>query len=51
MDAGATCGGHITANSQEELLRKVADHLQSKHKVQHVTKTLQNYALKVAKQR
>lgn len=50
-DAGAACRAHFEADSEEELLQKVASHLKEKHKVQHVTKTLQNYALKVAKER
>lgn len=50
-DAGATCRGHFVADSEEELLRKVGDHLKEKHKIQNVSKTLQNYALQVAKQR
>lgn len=48
-DAGATCGWKTSAGSEQELLEKVADHLKKKHKVQHVTKTLQNYAVRVAK--
>lgn len=49
MDAGATCRGHFKANSEEELLEKVAKHLKEKHKVEHVTKTLQRFAVRVAK--
>lgn len=31
-------------------MSKVSDHLQRKHKVQHVSKTLSNYAVRVARQ-
>ena len=51
MDAGATCRFSATAESKEELLQKVAEHLRKKHKVPQVTKTLQNYALRVTKER
>ena len=50
-DAGASCGWSVRAESQEELLQKLSDHLRTKHKVKHVSKTLQNFALKVAHQR
>lgn len=49
--AGATCRWSTTATTQEELLQQVSDHLKTKHNVKHVTKTLQNYAVKVAQQR
>ncbi|MDQ5874872.1 MAG: DUF1059 domain-containing protein [Actinomycetota bacterium] len=51
VDAGAACRAHLKADTQEELVEKVADHLKNKHKVQHVTNTLANYAIKVAKER
>ena len=50
-DAGAACGWHTKAESKEELLEKVAGHLEKKHKVQNVSQTLQNYAVKVAKEK
>ncbi len=51
-DAGASsCRWRTTADNQEELLQKVGDHLRKKHKVTQVTKSLQNYALKAARER
>lgn len=49
--AGASCGWKTTAETDEELLKEVSEHLKTKHNVEHVTKTLANYALKVAKER
>lgn len=49
-DAGAdTCNAKITASSEDELIRKVEEHLRKKHGVQHVTNTLKNYARSVAR--
>lgn len=33
------------------MLQNLTEHLQSKHKVQHVTRTLQKFALQVARQK
>lgn len=49
MDAGASCKASIKADTEEELLQKVEEHLRTKHRVQHVTQTLQKYALEVAR--
>ncbi len=50
-DAGADpCHGSFRAETEQELLEKVADHLRTKHGVQNVSKTLQNYILKKTKQ-
>lgn len=51
VDAGAACRARFEAETDEELLDQIAKHLKEKHNVQHVTKTLANYALKVAKER
>lgn len=48
-DAGATCKSKFSADSMEELVRQVSDHLQSKHKVNRPTQTLLNFVAKVAK--
>ena len=50
-DAGAACGWHTTAESKDELLQKVATHLEKKHKVENVSQTLQNYAVTVVKEK
>lgn len=50
-DAGAACGATFKAETQEELLNEIADHLHKKHNVQVVSKTLQKYALSIAKER
>ncbi len=43
--AGAVgCGWKARASSQEELLAKVAEHAQKKHKVGTVSDTIVNYA-------
>jgi predicted small metal-binding protein len=49
VDAGASCSGHFSAGSREELLRQVADHLQRKHKVKNVTQTILNLVDKLAR--
>ena len=49
-DAGAACGAQFKSASEQDLLGKVSDHLRSKHKVQHVSKTLQKYAVRVARE-
>lgn len=50
-DAGAACGARFTAPTEEELEHEVAEHLEQKHDVQHVTKTLRNYVRSVARER
>lgn len=48
--AGAdSCGWKASAGSEDELVAQVAKHLKDKHDVQHVTGTLANYALAVAR--
>ncbi len=43
--AGAEgCGWKARANSEEELLAKVSEHAQQKHKVGNVSDTIVNYA-------
>lgn len=43
--AGAEgCGWKARANSEEELLAKVSEHAQKKHKVGTVSDTIVNYA-------
>lgn len=43
--AGAEgCGWKASANSEEELLAKVREHAEQKHKVGGVTDTIVNYA-------
>ena len=42
--AGATgCSWKARANSEEELMNKVVEHAQKKHKVRNVSDTLANY--------
>ncbi len=51
-DAGADpCHGNFRAETEQELLEKVADHLRTKHNVQNVSKTLQNYILTKTEQK
>lgn len=42
-DAGCACNASWTANSQEEIVRKVAEHLQADHNVTTISKTLANF--------
>lgn len=49
-DAGAACGWKTEADDPEELERQVAEHLEEKHDVQVVSKTLRNYVRKVARE-
>ncbi len=51
-DAGAApCHGSVRAETEQELVEKVADHMREKHNIRQVTKTLQNFILRTAKQR
>lgn len=50
-DAGASCGWHTRAHSEEELLAKVERHLKDVHRVKKVTNTLKRFALSVARGR
>lgn len=46
--AGAdSCGWKTSATDEDELVAEVAEHLRTKHGVQHVTPTLAKYALAV----
>lgn len=46
--AGAdSCGWKTTGGTEDEILTEVADHLRTKHDVQHVSTTLARYALAV----
>lgn len=47
-DAGAACRGHFEADTEEQLEREVAEHLEQKHDVQHVTGTLRKFVRAVA---
>lgn len=48
--AGAdSCGWKTSADSEDRLLEEVAEHLQHKHKVAHVSNTLKKYAAAVAR--
>lgn len=49
-DAGATCSWQTEGQSQDELLRKIADHVTTKHKVKTVTQTIVNYAVTAVRQ-
>lgn len=51
QDAGAACGWKTETDDPEELERQVAEHLEEKHDVQVVSKTLRNYVRKVAQER
>lgn len=42
------CKGHFKADSMDDLLRKVAEHLQDRHEVKAPTKTIMNYVAKMA---
>ncbi len=51
-DAGAQpCHGSFRAETEQELVQKVADHMREKHNVQQVSQSLQNFILKTARQR
>ncbi len=51
-DAGADpCHGSFRAETQQELVQKVADHMRNKHNVQQFSKSLENLILKRAEQR
>jgi predicted small metal-binding protein len=50
-DAGAACRWSATGKTEEELLRKIADHVQRKHKVKTVTDTIVRYAITAVKRR
>jgi predicted small metal-binding protein len=43
-DAEHICGWQATAPTEDELLRKLADHVQKVHGVKTVTNTIVNYA-------
>lgn len=48
--AGAdSCGWKTSADSEEELVGKVADHLQKRHGVKVVSATLAKYAAAIAR--
>ena len=50
-DAGASCSGHVQADTKEELLEKIANHFQGKHRVKTMTQTIVNYALTAVKEK
>ncbi len=51
-DAGATpCHGSFRAESEQELVQKVADHMKKKHNVQQFSKSLANFIVKKSEQR
>ena len=41
--AGSQCNWKARGATEEELMRKVAEHAQKKHRVQSVTDTIVNY--------
>lgn len=43
-----SCNGRFTAGTEDELLRKVADHLREKHAVKTPSQTIMNYIAKMA---
>lgn len=48
-DAGAdVCGWKTAGDDEEQMLVQIAEHLQTKHNVQVVSKSLARYALAVA---
>ena len=48
-DTGAfTCRAHFSAETMEDLLRQVAEHLRVRHDVKQPTQTFLNYCAKVA---
>lgn len=48
--AGAdSCGWSTSAESEDEVVAEVAQHLKDKHDVEHVTTTLAKYAAAVAR--
>ena len=50
-DAGAEgCGWKTRAATEDELVAKVAEHAQKRHKVKNVTATIANYARASARQ-
>lgn len=49
-DAGAEgCGWRTSGGSEEEVIAKVAAHVQKVHKVKNVTQTIANYARSAVK--
>ena len=50
-DAGAAgCNWKTRAASEDELVAKIAQHVQKRHKVKNVTGTIANYARAAARQ-
>ncbi len=43
-NVGVECSAKVTADTEEELLAKIADHAGEAHGIPHLTQTLVNYA-------
>jgi predicted small metal-binding protein len=51
-DAGASsCGGRVTAASEEELRAKLAQHLKERHGVDEPNETIMDHLVAVSRQR
>ncbi len=51
-NAGAEpCHGSFRADTEQELVEKVADHMRRKHNIKQFSTTLRNFILKKAEQR
>lgn len=46
VDVGAECKGHFSAESTEDLLKVVTEHLQTVHKIKMPTRTILSYVAK-----
>jgi predicted small metal-binding protein len=49
-DVGVVCKDSVTAETEEELVAKIAEHAANKHDVPQLTQTLVNFAKSKAKQ-
>lgn len=49
VDVGADCKGHFTAETTEDLLKQVSEHLQTVHQIKTPTQTIMKYFTKMAK--
>lgn len=49
METGTTCNASFAADSAQELLDEVKQHLKDKHRVTVFSRSLQNYVLEVAR--
>lgn len=48
VDVGADCKGHFTAETSEDLVKQVSEHLQIVHRVRTPTQTIMKYFTRMA---